>query len=114
MHVLVSAEKCSAVAACSLRSTAPQGLEWTGCMLPLHIHCMLCMCVAYISSTAVGPQSVLVCMLVVYAAVCVCVCVFSQHAHSINEAIVKLHHSAPFWMSPRSSSQVSLDNWASW
>lgn len=88
----------------------------TGCMLPLHDHCMFCMCAANISSPPVGPQSVLVClcMLVVVAAVCVCVCVFLQHPPSTNEATVKRHHSAPFWMSPRSSSQVSLDRWASW
>lgn len=69
-------------------------------------------CVVHVSSPAVGSQSVLVCMLVVFAAICVCV--FLQHAPSINEATVKRHRSAPFWMSPRSSSQVSLDHWASW
>lgn len=81
MLAVVCAEKSSAVAAGSLRSTTPQRLEWTGCMLPLHVHCMLCMCVAHISSPAVSPQSVLACMLVVFAAVCVCVyvCVFAAH-----------------------------------
>lgn len=77
MPAVVCAEKCHAVAANSQHGTTPQCLEWTGCMLPLHVaHCMLCMCVAYISSPAVGPESV-VCMLVVYAAVCVCICVFA-------------------------------------
>lgn len=102
------------MAADRLGSSAPQRLECTECMLPLHVHYMFCMFVSYISSPAVSLQPVLVCMLVVYAAVRVYVYVFSQHAPSINEATVKLHHLAPFWMSPRSSSQVSLDHWASW
>lgn len=76
MSAVVCAEKSSAAGAGDLRSTTPQHLEWTGCMLPLHVHCMLCMCVAHISSPAVGTKSVLVCMLVVFAS-CMCVCIFA-------------------------------------
>lgn len=69
---------------------------------PVRCICMLCVCVG---SCMYVCASVCACVSVCLRA-CVLVCVFLQQPLSINEATVKRRPLAPFWTSPRSSSQV--------
>lgn len=68
MPAVACAEEGSAFTAGWLCRTAAQLLEWSGCMIPLHVRRMFCMCVAHLSSL----WACLSCMQLY-----VCICVFA-------------------------------------
>lgn len=71
-------------------------------MLPLHVlYCVVC-------SACVQLTLLFIVCASLHLHACVCGCVCLQHVRSINEATVKRRRSAPFWTSPRSSSQVPV------